>query len=169
MKRISERVFEHSAYQKKIKELEAIEENRIFCKHDLEHFQEVGRIATLVAKENGLPMSSDLIMTASLLHDMGRVEQYKQGISHAEASVAFAREILLSLLVDEHEIQCICDAIGEHSRRQCASKRFRDANQLRTLGELLSYADQFSRKCYACSAINDCKWKKEEKILREYY
>ncbi len=169
MKRISERVFEHSTYQKRLKELEAFEENRNFCKHDLEHFREVGRIATSVARENGLQMSSDLIMTASLLHDMGRVEQYKQGISHAEASVAFAREILLSLLVDENEIQCICDAIGKHSRRQCASKRFCDVNQLQTLGELLSYADQFSRKCYACSAIMDCKWKNEEKILREYY
>ena len=169
MKRISERVLEHSAYQKRLKELEAFEENRSFCKHDLKHFQEVGRIATLVAKENGLQVSSDLIMTASLLHDMGRVEQYKQGISHAEASVAFAREILLSLLVDENEIQCICEAIGKHSHRQCASKRFRDAYQLQTLSELLSYADQFSRKRYACSAFNECKWKKEEKILREYY
>lgn len=156
-------------YQSKLQKLCQYEEDRRYCRHDLEHFREVGRIAGIVARNNKLDFSQDLIDTCALLHDMGRVEQYESGISHDKASVAFAREILFYLKCDEPYIQTVCEAIAGHSNRYCAGERYKKAEELRSLGEIISYGDQFSRKCYVCQAASRCKWTKAEKIDREYY
>lgn len=169
MKTTYEKVLEHATYQDRLAKLALMEEQRVFCKHDLEHSLEVARIALQVARGNDLQISEDVIKTTALLHDMGRVEQYEQGVSHVEASVAFAREILLLLDTDNTMIDVICDAIQNHSRRDLAKERFANAFAISTLKELISHADQFSRKCYMCRAYDACKWHPEEKIQKEYY
>ncbi len=100
---------------------------------------------------------------------MGRVEQYEQDISHDKASVAFAREILFSLKWSEKDIQMVCEAISSHSHRLDANERYDKKETLKTLGELLSFADHFSRKCYACQVQKECKWSQEEKVMKEYF
>ena len=169
MKLIAERLLNSQLYQSKLQKLCSYEADRIYCRHDLAHFREVGRIAGVVARENKLVFSQDLIDTCALLHDMGRVEQFESGISHEKASVAFAREILLYLGCEEDYICTVCDAIAHHSRRYEIKKRYGDAKKLTELGEILSYGDHFSRKCYKCQAARKCKWPSSEKIDREYY
>ena len=39
----------------------------------------------------------------------------------------------------------------------------------KTLEDLLSFADHFSRECFACLASDTCKWKAEERIDRPYF
>ena len=45
----------------------------------MDHFLDVARIATLMAADEGLARDRDLLYAAALLHDIGRVEQYKRG------------------------------------------------------------------------------------------
>lgn len=169
MKSIVEQLLEYPLYQEYKNELSAFEESRMFCKHDLDHFEEVGRIACIVARENHLSIPEDEILLAAYLHDLGRVKQYESGISHGEASAALAREILCSLECQEEWISEICDAVASHSNRYDARLRYQNAKNITSLAELLSYADHFSRKCYQCVAAEACKWDAKEKITREYY
>ena len=166
---IIDEVLQHPYYLRQLQVLQTYEQDRCFCRHDMAHFQEVARIAKVIAGQNSLSIPQEMITLAALFHDMGRVQEYEQTISHAEASAAFAREILFALDYPSTRIEEICQAILAHSRRQDAEVRYARAFQIRTLGELISYADQLSRKCYMCSAASDCKWPKEQRILQNYY
>lgn len=169
MEELAEKLRNNRLYQKELEKLISYESNRIFCKHDLTHFKEVARIATVVARQNQLFISVSEIEITALLHDMGRVKQYEKGISHEKAGVAFAREILFSLGCDKKMVHRVCHAIAQHSQRQNVQLRMANVHKIQELGELISYADQFSRTCYCCNAKKECKWKEEEKIKKAYY
>lgn len=164
-----DRLLQHPKYRARLELLQEMEQNRIYCGHNLEHFMKVGCIAEQVVVKNELPFSEDVIFGAALLHDVGRVEQYRQGISHEKASVAFAREILFSLNWDVSDIEMVCEAIGSHSHRQCAADRWEKMSALVSLAEVISFADQFSRTCYRCHVADTCKWKEEEKINKAFF
>ena len=165
----TKRLLQHPIYQKRLALLQELEGNRIYCGHDLSHFFAVGRIAETLSKENHLPHSNDVLWAAALLHDMGRVEQYQQGISHDKASVAFAREILLSLGWDQADMELVCEAIGSHSKRFAVKDRWESRTELRSLAEVLSFADHFSRKCYECKGADSCKWPEKERINQKFF
>lgn len=169
MRKQIERLLQHPIYQKRLALLQELEGNRIYCGHDLSHFFAVGRIAETLSKENHLSHSNDVLWASALLHDMGRVEQYQQGISHDKASVAFAREILLSLGWDQADMELVCEAIGSHSKRFAVKDRWENRTELRSLAEVLSFADHFSRKCYECKGADSCKWPEEERINQKFF
>lgn len=162
-------LLQHPIYRARLTHLEELEKERIYCGHDLEHFLRVGHIAEQVVEKNQLSLPAEAIWGAALLHDMGRVEQYQQGISHDKASVAFAREILFSLKWDDEVIDMICEAVGAHSHRKNVKDRWEKMTELSSLGEVLSFADHFSRKCYCCQAADSCKWSEHEKIDKAYF
>ncbi len=162
-------VLEHPKYKACYEALRDYEADRAYCRHDMEHFLRVGQIAILLAKENGLSIDTEEIMLAALFHDLGRLMQYQKGISHAESSAILAEEILLSIGYDEAKTDRICAAVKCHSKRQDVKVRYAERARLETLGELLSFADHFSRECFACAASKTCKWKEEEKIDRAYF
>ena len=163
-----DRLLQHPMYRARLELLQELERKRDFCGHNLEHFMKVGRIAEYVVAKNELLFAEEVVWGAALLHDMGRVEQYRQGISHEKASVAFAREILFSLDWNVSDIDMVCEAIGSHSHRQCAADRWRKMPELVSLTEVISFANQFSRTCYKCHMADACKWTEEEKIQKAY-
>ncbi|MDD6193938.1 MAG: HD domain-containing protein [Lachnospiraceae bacterium] len=169
MKEQIDRLLQHPIYRARLECLQELEQDRIYCGHNLEHFMAVGRIAEQVAAANRLLLSKEVIWGAALLHDMGRVEQYQQGISHEKASEAFAREILFSLNWEASDIDVVCEAVSSHGHRQCAQDRWERMSELVSLTEVISFADQFSRKCYQCTVADTCKWTEEEKIKRVYF
>lgn len=144
-------------YLKCLSDIEKLEENRIFCKHNLSHFISVARIATIIWQEEGggNNLKRDIIYAAGLLHDIGRSEEYTKGTPHEEAGAIIAGEILQSSGYEDKEIEMITRAISAH--------RIKDDNDIDYLGQIISKADKLSRECFACSASDMCKWSKEKK------
>ena len=151
MNKINEILY-NDKYIRYLKELYELEQDRIFCRHTIEHFLDVSRIAYIKVLENNLSYSKDIIYAIGLLHDIGRVLQYNEGIPHDEGSVIIAREILSETSYTEEEVDVILSAIDSHRQR--------------TNGELESIiynSDKESRNCFMCAAEKECYWSKDKK------
>ena len=152
------RIYHSPAYAQYLKQLERLEANRVFCHHDLAHFLSVGRIAYILSLEQGLSVSKDLLYTAALLHDLGRVDQYEKGIPHDEASVEIAKEFLKLCDFSYEEKQRILRLIGGHRHMSDDP-----------LEALFYQADKLSRPCFFCPAQQDCHWPEERKNITLRY
>ncbi|MDO5018716.1 MAG: HD domain-containing protein [Lagierella massiliensis] len=140
-------------YVKLLNELEEFERQRPFCKHDLAHFLDVARICYIMNLEKGLGLEKDLIYTTALLHDIGRIVQYKEGTDHDIASVEIAKKLLPLTDFSQIEKDMIIDCIKKH-RKSTKSTSF---------NEIFYSADKLSRICFRCPAYDICYWPKEKK------
>ncbi|WAW14346.1 HD domain-containing protein [Peptostreptococcus equinus] len=135
-----------------IKEIDRLEENRIFCLHNLEHLFNVARSMQLINIEENLGLDRNHIYACALLHDLGRVEEYNGGKKHAIASSEISEKILKQVGFSSDEIENIKNAIIGHNNVE-----------VNLLGKLLKFADKKSRNCYLCPASSKCKWSEEKK------
>lgn len=129
------------------------EQNRKFCIHDINHLIDVARIAYIIVLESNLDYYKDIIYAATLLHDIGRWQQYKENVPHEAASSNLAREILQKSNYNSDEIDLICSSILNH-RKQCNEN---------TIDSIIYKSDKLSRKCFNCSSINECNWSENKK------
>lgn len=160
MERVN-RILKHEQYIEYLKRIEAMEQDRAFCKHDLSHFLDVCRLACLLYLENKeyesgfLDSVSDnlhkeLIYAAGLLHDIGRWKQYEDGTPHERASEEIAPDILRDCGFLPEETAVICEAIGNH--------RNSTVREEKNLSGLLYRADKMSRPCFGCKREAVCNW-----------
>ncbi|MCD7917520.1 MAG: HD domain-containing protein [Clostridiales bacterium] len=147
----------HPRFTAALSELEALEEERIFCRHGLPHLLDVARIAWIQALEQGISLDKEVVYAAALLHDLGRVAQLRQGTPHEEASAALAAAILPECGYTEGEIMELSAAILSHRGKNDVPA---DGTPL---GRLLYEADKKSRACWCCKAQTLCKWKIEQR------
>ena len=154
MKRINQ-ILEHPVYQQKQKRIDELEEDRLFCKHGVDHALDVARILYILVLENQASYQKDVVYAAALLHDLGRCDQYEKGIPHHEASAKIAEPILKDCGYQEEEIIWIVDAIRSHE--------FSESTDENSLKELLFRADKLSRNCFDCKVEKDCYWDIEQK------
>ncbi len=89
--------------------------------HDYHHVLRVLRLAERIGQAEGADM--EVLRTAALLHDIGRPEEIRDGVCHAEVGAAKARQILSDWPPDR--VQAVAHAIATH--------RFRDDVAPRTL------------------------------------
>ena len=165
---LCDKLIRDDEYRNRYDRIQDAEQNRIYCRHDMEHFLNVARLAYIDSIEQQLHIDKELIYLCALLHDMGRADEYEQGISHHEASVAYAGEILLRLGTDKSTIQAVCAAISHHGKRINLQEIDQDEKQWNTttdkqLAILIARADQMSRNCYICNQKDSCKWNENEK------
>lgn len=153
MDKINE-ILTNDKYKKELKEINELEKERIFCKHNLEHFLDVARIAYIMCLERNLQYSKDVIYAIALLHDIGRAEQYKnKNISHDEAGIAIAKDILAETSYTEEEKNIILKGIYSH----------RDDNEHIEILNIIYKSDKVSRMCFNCNAEDKCYWDYEKK------
>lgn len=88
------RLLHQEQYRKTVKKIARLEADRIYCRHNMEHFMDVARLAQIRNLKEQLGLDEEMIYLYALLHDIGRMKEYEQGISHAAASAEFAGEIL---------------------------------------------------------------------------
>lgn len=180
-----DKLLQETKYLELLGRLELLEQDRIFCRHGLEHLLDTARIAWIgwleqqleyqpgqdVAcrepGEGGYPVKApgysqsgysvkEQIYLAALLHDLGRVWEYEKGIPHEEAGVEIARELLEEIQYPmEFQEKVLC-AIGAHRDKGCKS-----GNNI--YGEFLKWADKKSRNCFQCKAQKACKWSEEKR------
>ena len=151
-------IMNNSMYTESLEKLKKYEENREFCNHTIEHFIDVARIAYIMVLEEGLKVSKEVIYAIGLLHDIGRVKQYEEGIHHDIASVDMSREILKETSFTEEEVKIILNGIANH-RKESDNK----------LEEIIYRADKLSRQCFSCKAENECYWSKDKKNFKITY
>ncbi len=141
-------------YLKYLKKIRKHEKKRIFCKHNIQHFLDVARIAYIYNLESGLNIEKDLIYATALLHDIGKWEQYESKTPHCLASARLSRDILEECGYNNEESEQITAAILSH--RNCPDTE-NDFNKL------IYRADKESRRCFACKAFKECDWTEDRK------
>lgn len=156
-------------YKQDLDTLCALEANRVFCGHDLNHFQEVSRIARIINRENNLGIDDDVIDLCAYLHDMGRIREYNEGVNHHDAAYEYGRNMMENLDIPENVMEEVLSGIRHSRHRFDAKERFDNRHELKNLDDIISFADHFSRKCFDCEAAGDCKWSQGERIMREYF
>lgn len=147
MNRVNE-ILKHKAYLEHLMKIQALEEDRIFCKHDLSHFLDVCRIAWILNLEEQRNLEKEWVYAAGLLHDIGRWAQYEQGVDHALESGRLCLFILEDCSFTLEEQSMIQKAIVSHREEKSI---------MEDLSSVLFRADKLSRNCWMCSASNQCK------------
>jgi len=141
--------------------IETAETNRVFCKHGMEHFMDVARIAWILNLEEKQGIEKDVIYAAALLHDIGKHMQYSNGDAHEIAGSEIAPPILKACGFTEEEIENIRLAILSHRDGQVAEEK--------SLRGILYRADKMSRACYSCKKSEECNWAEKKKNTRIEY
>lgn len=151
-------IISNNLYKEALEKLSEYERDREFCNHTIEHFIDVSRIAYIMVLEEKLSVSKEVIYAIGLLHDIGRVRQYEEGIHHDIASVEMSREILKETSFTEYEVDIILNGIANH-RKESDNK----------LEEIIYKADKLSRQCFNCKAEKECYWSSEKKNFKITY
>ena len=146
-------IAESDYYKECLNKIEKCEKNRKICRHDIRHFLDVARIAYIIALEENIGIDKDIIYAAAMLHDIGRYQEYENGISHEKASADIAEKILKECGYCENDKEIITNAILAHR-----GEKKRDG-----LSEILYRADKFSRDCVRCEAKKECYWNEDKK------
>ena len=155
------RILQNKEYQLYLGKNVAAEDERIFCRHNMEHFLDVARIAMLLNVERNLGIDKGTLYAAALLHDIGRWKEYEDGTPHEVASARIAPKILADCGYTEEERALICKAILSHRDASVAPEE--------SLDGILYEADKLSRPCHSCQAKALCKWSEEKKNLSIKY
>lgn len=175
MNRIN-KIIKHTLYLEFIDKIKTYEKNRVFCKHDPVHFMDVCRLAeidwlkyrlgeseeyTQGANSENEPervlINKEMLYACGLLHDIGRWQEYENGIRHEIASAELAPGILKDCGFDEYEIKEIVLAIRNHRNKEISDEV--------SLSGFLYRADKKSRPCYLCEAERECDWSPGKKNL----
>lgn len=149
------KLLKNKKIQKLLDKLHLLEDDRIYCRHDLVHFFDVARIFYILCLENDIKINKDLAYTAGLLHDLGRCEEYTNGTPHDIASYDLAKEILKETSYSKEEKDLICSLIASHRKKT-------DENSLENL---FYKADKLSRDCFNCRRQDTCKWLKKNQEI----
>lgn len=152
------KILNSEKYKEYLKKNNECEIDREFCKHDVNHFLDMARIAYIISLEKGLNYSKEVIYAISILHDIGRWMQYEKGMPHEEASYILSQDLLKEAGFSECEENLILQAILSHRKG--------GENELNSI---IYKSDKLSRKCFACNAEAKCNWSEDKKNFNIVY
>lgn len=154
-----EAIRNHPVYAEYYDKLKKAEAKRRFCRHQIEHFLDVARIAYIINLEDGMGIRKEVIYAAALLHDIGKYRQYKEDVPHEEASARIAGVILEELperYFSKEEKKEILRAILGHRKERA---------DMGKLERLIYVGDKRSRNCFACESEEECSWSAAKKNM----
>lgn len=146
-------ILNNNRFREYLNEINKLEKQREFCKHDISHLLDVARIAYIITLEKDVDEKKEVIYAAALLHDIGKGIQYEKGIPHELASAKLAADILEECGFSGDEKNRIIDIILNHRKK--------DPDNL--LNSIFYSSDKFSRNCFICRAFSECNWPDEKK------
>ena len=116
------KIYSHPRYQECLGKNQAAEEGRSLCRHNLQHFLDVARLAYIFSMERKYQVKKEFIYASALLHDIGKWRQYTEKIPHEKASAQIAEEILEDAGFGQKERGCILQAILNHRKEERADR-----------------------------------------------
>lgn len=134
--------------------IKKLEDDRIYCRHNLTHFFDVARICYILCLENNVNIKKDIIYVTALLHDLGRQDQILNGTNHDIASYELAKKALEFTDFSDEEKELILSAISNHRRK---------TNDDLSFDSIFYKADKLSRDCFNCNSYDSCNWSFEKK------
>ena len=66
------RLLHQEQYRENVKKIARLEADRIYCRHNMEHFMDVARLAQIRNLKEQLGLDEEMIYLYALLHDIGR-------------------------------------------------------------------------------------------------
>ena len=127
--------------------LQKIVEKELKCSaHDFDHVMRVYNMALRLANEEKGKVNLDILKTATLLHDIGRIREDKDTtgkVCHAEESAKMSEKILKKLGYTKNKIEKIKHCILAHryktnkKPRTIEAKILFDADKLDSLGAIV--------------------------------
>jgi len=94
--------------------------------HDFDHILRVLHLVERIGVAEGADM--EILRTAALLHDIGRAEEIRDGVCHAEIGAEKAREVLAEWPPDK--VEAVAHAIATHRFRNDAAPQTLEARIL---------------------------------------
>ncbi|MBY0756980.1 HD domain-containing protein [Clostridium sardiniense] len=152
MKRVNQ-ILNNETFKINMGLLDKLEKDREFCRHGLDHSLDLARIAYIKSLEEDIKISKEIIYAVALLHDLGRVLQYTEGVPHHEGSVILAKQILKDTSFNDEERALIIDGIEKH----------REINGENSFNKLIQDSDKLSRNCFSCKSYDKCYWDSNKK------
>lgn len=137
------------------------EKRRKYCRHDMRHLLDTARIAYILNLENNLGLDKDIIYAAGLLHDVGKIVEYAEGMEHHVVGAELCVQILRDAQYSEDEIQMIRRAILLHREPLIKNEN--------SLTGILYRADKLSRPCFSCKTEPQCDWSTDKKNINIIY
>lgn len=154
---LTNELLSNKKYLNELDSLTELEHDRIFCRHNIEHFLDVARITLIMCHEAKITADPDIIYSAALLHDIGRTNEYINGIPHEKAGIIKAEAILDDINCEKEKKKKILSLIKNH-KNDCE-------NASNSLEDIFCRADKKSRLCFCCPAQNQCNWQKEKRNM----
>lgn len=142
------KIINNAQFRNNLEKIKELEKDRIYCRHNLQHFLDVARVAYIISLEKKFKLSKEVIYASALLHDIGKWRQYVEGIDHSIASAEIAEGILKDCFYSKDEISIILEAIKKHRTGE---------NLITELDLVLYEGDKRSRLCVDCNSIKSCK------------
>ena len=149
------KILNNNKFKVEYEKIQKLEQDRIYCKHNMNHFLDVARISYIDVLENGYPISGEVVYAMALLHDIGKAKQYEQNIPHNESGAILAEEILRECGFRDKDIKDIARAIFLHREKTDYPKN--------SLVDILYRADKKSRNCFECQVKDSCNWSEKQK------
>lgn len=169
--KFTEKLLKHPEFLRLQKRVEQIEQDRIYCHHELSHALDVCRMAWMMYLEDqmqekfesgledsvNLQEKKDQFYVTGLLHDIGRVAQYETGEHHSEAGMRIAKQLLSEIGYPEEWMSETLQIVGVHHGRE------EENAETGVMEYYIRRADHLSRNCFLCEAADSCKWSDEER------
>ena len=164
MERVKKILFDDT-FRACMDEITVLEADRRFCRHGMDHLENVARIAWILALEEGKQLRKDVVYGAALLHDIGRSRPDSSGQPHRIFSAEIADEILIRAGYTEEEREDIRQAILSHGGSFVGSitHAYPDEHTAENLADVIYRADKLSRDCFLCGAYEECYWEEDRK------
>ncbi|ACL75683.1 HD domain-containing protein [Ruminiclostridium cellulolyticum] len=141
------KILSHPQFKKYMELNFQAEQDRKFCRHDIQHSIDVARVAYIISLENNYNLDKEIIYITALLHDIARWKQYSEKVDHAAEGAVLARGILRDLKMDNNDTEMILDAIAKHRKKEGHST---------PLSKVLYAGDKSCRQCIVCSMVEEC-------------
>lgn len=154
-----DRLIQNETYLETMGRIHEMEKQRIYCHHGFNHLLDVARIAYIINLEQGFGYEKEFLYLCALLHDIGRAQEYITGISHEEAGVELAKQLLEEIGYPKEQQEAILEKVSDHRHAPLPKEGITKEN-------FFWFADKKARNCFACKAQDTCNWEMEKRTMK---
>ena len=149
-----QKIVRNKRFQREYQRLEEKEQDRRFCRHNMEHFLAAARISLYQSFWKTAGDIQRCYLWYRFLHDLGRMAEYETG-NLMRSWRGSCRGILRSADMSRWRLNRLQTSIRGHRR-----KGQKDPD---SFADVFYQADKLSRDCIHCRVREECYWPEDRK------